>query len=415
MKKKIVIIGAGSIGLTTAYYLLQEGYDITILDKNGSPGGCSWGNAGMIVPSHFIPLAAPGVVKQGVKWLFNPESPFHIRPSVDPRLAGWLLRFYRSSTHRHVLDSMELLGRLNLESRNLFEQLSAIFDTGFSAAGLLIMANTRKGLTEEMEIVKLAPRAGIMAEALSVSEIEKMQPGIHLNITGGIYFRQDASINPALFLSGLSDYLTGNGVRIVYNAEVTGFIIQNREISTIITGAGDFRADEVVLAAGAWSPHVTATLGVSLPVIAGKGYSITLTEPPGQLTVPAILSEARIAVTPMGETLRFAGTMELSGTDITISRRRVKGMISNIAAYLPDFRNEQFADKDTWVGLRPVSSDGLPYIGRFAKYHNLIAATGHSMMGISLSPVTGKLVEEIVSGKPHSIDISRLSPARVRQ
>lgn len=415
MNRKIVIIGAGSIGLTAAYYLQQEGYDITILEKNGSPGGCSWGNAGMIVPSHFIPLAAPGIVMQGVKWLFNPESPFHIKPSADPRLALWLLKFYRSSTQRHVLDSMELLGRLNLESRNLFEQLAATFDTGFRSAGLLILANTPKGLREEMEIVKLAPRAGIMAEALSKSDVEKMQPGIRLNITGGVYFSQDATIDPALYLSGLSEYLTNNGVRIVYNAEVKGFIIKNRNITQIITGAGDFTSHEVILAAGAWSSRVTATLGVSLPVIAGKGYSITLTEPVKQLNVPAILSEARIAVTPMGEMLRFAGTMELSGTDTTIDRRRLKGMIGNIPSYLPDFNAEQFADKHTWVGLRPVSSDGLPYIGRFAKYHNLIAATGHSMMGISLSPVTGKIIEEIVSGKPHSIDIARLSPARVRQ
>lgn len=415
MNRKIVIIGAGSIGLTAAYYLLQEGYDITILEKNGSPGGCSWGNAGMLVPSHFIPLAAPGAVMQGVKWLFNPESPFHIKASADPRLALWLLKFYRSSTNRHVLDSMELLGRLNLESRNLFEQLSSTFDTGFSPAGLLILANTHKGLKEEMEIVKLAPRAGIMAEALSVGEIEKMQPGIQLNITGGVYFRQDATIDPALYLSGLSGYLADNGVEIVYNAEVTGFVIQDSTISRIITGAGDFKSDEVILAAGAWSSRVTETLGVSLPVIAGKGYSITLTEPPKQLNVPVILSEARIAVTPLGETLRFAGTMELSGNDITIDRRRLKGMTGNIPSYLPDFTAEKFAEKHTWVGLRPVSSDGLPYIGRFAKYHNLIAATGHSMMGISLSPVTGKLIEEIVSGKPHSTDISRLSPARAGQ
>ena len=234
MKKKVVIIGAGSVGLTAAYYLLQEGYDITILEKKGSPGGCSWGNAGMIVPSHFIPLAAPGIAMQGIKWLFNPESPFHIKPSADPRLVLWLLRFYRSSTQRHVLDSMELLGRLNLASRNLFEELSATFDTGFRSAGLLILANTHKGLREEMEIVKLAPRAGIMAEALSKSEVEKMQPGIRLNITGGVYFSQDASIDPALYLSGLSEYLTNNGVRIIYNAEVKGFIIKNRKIAQVI-------------------------------------------------------------------------------------------------------------------------------------------------------------------------------------
>jgi D-amino-acid dehydrogenase len=415
MKKKIVVIGAGSVGLTTAYYLLKEGYDVTILEKNGSPGGCSWGNAGMIVPSHFIPLAAPGIVSRGVKWLFNPESPFHIKPSADPRLAFWLLKFFRSSTKRHVLDSMEMLGRLNLESRNLFEELSATFDTGFSAAGLMILANTEKGLKEEMEIVKLAPRAGIMAEPLSRSEAEKMQPGVRLNISGGVYFSQDASIDPALYLSGLSEYLTSNGARIVYNAEVKGFIIKERKISHIITGAGDFTSHEVILAAGAWSSRVTATLGVSLPVIAGKGYSVTLNDPVKQLKIPVILSEARIAVTPMGEMVRFAGTMELSGNNIAVDQRRLKGMIGNIPSYLPDFNAEQFAEKHIWAGLRPVSSDGLPYIGRFAKYHNLIAATGHSMMGISLSPVTGKIVEELVSGKPHSFNIARLSPARARQ
>lgn len=415
MRKKIVIIGAGSIGLTSAYYLLQEGYDITILERNNRPEGCSYGNAGMIVPSHFVPLAAPGVVMKGIKWMLSPESPFHITPSFDPVLISWLWRFYRSSTHRHVTNSMNLLSRLNIESRNLFEQFSQKFETGFMKAGMLMLANSMKGLMEETKLVKLAPKAGITAEVLSVNEISKLQPGIQLNIVGGIYFQQDASINPGLYLSELSGYLRANGVQILYDAGVTNFIIENKVIRSIITETGRYSTDEVILAAGAWSSDVIKKLGISLSVIAGKGYSITLDNPVKQLSVPAMLSEARVAITPMGKMLRFAGTMELTGNNLSIAKKRVAGMVKNISSYLPDFQNNQFSGQNIWVGLRPVSSDGLPFIGRFAKFRNLIAATGHSMMGISLSPITGKLVEEIVSGKPPTIDISKLSPARLKQ
>jgi len=410
--KKIIIIGAGAIGLSAGYYLEREGYDITILERSSRPEGCSFGNAGMIVPSHFIPLAAPGVIKKGIKWHFNPESPFHIKASADPELIKWLWKFYRSSSHKHVDNSISILSILNLASRDLFKEMSKTLDFGFESKGLLMVANTNRGLQEELETVKLAKKVGIITEVVTASEIEKLQPGIRFDVKGGVYFRQDANINPSLFMTKMSAWLHERGVKTEYGVSVTGFEAENGTIKSVITDKGLFNADEVIVAAGAWSPSITAKLGIKLPVVAGKGYSITVANPVKQLTIPSILSEGKVAITPFGNLLRFAGTMGLADSNDRIEKRRVKGMIKSIRSYMPDFNEVDLESLKIWVGLRPVSADGLPYIGRFKRYSNLLAATGHSMMGISLAPVTGRLLEEIVSDKTTLADLARLSPDR---
>jgi len=410
--KKVVVIGAGAIGLSAAYYLSREGYRVTVLERSTRPEGCSYGNAGMIVPSHFIPLAAPGIIMKGIRWHFNPESPFHIKPSPDPELIKWLWKFYRSSNHKHVNNSASILALLNLTSRGMLEELNNILNFGFESKGLIMVANTDRGMREEMEAVKLAKKAGIKTEKLSTGDIEKLQPGVRFNVKGGLYFRQDASINPSLFMTRMLSWLRDKGIITEYGADVKGFTQEGGKIKAVVTGNGVYQADEVILAAGAWSPEVAGKLGIKLPVIAGKGYSITVANPVKQLTIPSILSEGKVAVTPFGNLLRFAGTMELTGSDQGIDKQRVTGLIKSIRAYMPDFKEVDLESQKVWVGLRPVSADGLPYIGRFNSVNNLIAATGHSMMGISLSAVTGSIIEEIVSGKPSMFDLGRLSPNR---
>jgi len=180
----------------------------------------------------------------------------------------------------------------------------------------------------------------------------------------------------------------------------------------VTTTSGTYPADEFVLAGGSWSPLIVRSLRLRIPMQPGKGYSVTVKNPPVLPRIPMLLEEARVAVTPMGERLRFSGTMELSGYDTSISTRRVRALLGAVPAYLEGLEAPQLARGETWAGLRPCTPDGLPFIGRFRRCENLIAATGHAMVGMSLAPVTGKLVTEIVHGRIPSIDLHLLRPDR---
>ncbi|MEO8167177.1 MAG: FAD-dependent oxidoreductase, partial [bacterium] len=214
------------------------------------------------------------------------------------------------------------------------------------------------------------------------------------------------------FVDGLAKHLEKNGVRLIKNDCVSGFRVQGNKVVGVRTKSGDYVADEFVLAGGSWSPDIVRDLGIKLLVQAGKGYSVTIPKKKTSPAIPLIFSEARVAVTPMGETIRFAGTMEIAGLDLSITRRRVDAIINSIPDYIGGFEKPDFEDVKPWAGLRPVSPDGLPYIGRFKAYSNLIAATGHAMIGMSLAPVTGKLVADIATSAQPSIDLSLLDPDR---
>ena len=411
-KKRIVIIGAGAIGLSSAYFLHKSGHDVTILDNSPKISNCSYGNAGMIVPSHFIPLAAPGVIWQGVKWLLNPESPFSIKPSINPQLISWLYRFYKSSTKQHVNSTMSQLYALNKTSRDLFVGINKEINFDLETRGLLILANTQKGFEHELVNLDLAKNLEQSAENVGVDEAKELLKLQDLNIAGAVYYKDDAHLSPAGFMNGLSNYLLNEGIITHKATEAFRFSINKTGIVGVNTNSGLIEGDEFVLATGAWSAELIRKLGIKLLVAPGKGYSFTIQNPDYQLGLPCILAEAKVAITPFKNSLRFAGTMEIGGFNLSVDKRRVSGMIKSINSYFPDYKNVNLEGSNVWAGLRPVSYDGLPFIGRFKKYPNLIAATGHSMMGISLAPVTGNIIENIVSNKKSNFNLDLLSPNR---
>jgi D-amino-acid dehydrogenase len=213
-------------------------------------------------------------------------------------------------------------------------------------------------------------------------------------------------------MAALTDHLRESGVEFLWNTEVTGFRTRGKQVEAAVTPSGELAADEFVLAGGSWTARLARELGLRLPLQAGKGYNLTLPSPPGLPAMGSILVEARVAVTPMGDSLRFAGTMELGGLDLSINRRRVDGMVRSIAAYYPEVKPELFRELPVWSGLRPCSPDGLPYIGRPARCSNVTIAAGHAMLGLSLGPVTGQLVANILTGEPPPVDLQPLSPDR---
>jgi D-amino-acid dehydrogenase len=397
-QNRVVILGGGVIGMCSAYYALRRGFQVTVIEREVAGGdNCSMGNAGMIVPSHFIPLAAPGMISKGLRWMFNPESPFYVRPRVNLDLARWGWLFYRNSTAKHVEETQELLRDLNLESRRLFAELSEEEDFGLEKRGMLMLCKTAKGLDEEAEVAKAAREIGLEAEVVDAAGAAKLDPGITMDVQGAVYFPQDCHLDPARFMASIRRRVAALGGEILSGIEIDGFESSAGKVTSLTAGGRKFEGDEFIVAGGSWTPGLLEKAGIKLPLQAGKGYSLTLPNPPELPQVCSIFVEAKVAITPMGNSLRFAGTMEVGGLDLSVNPARVRGIVKSVHSYFPKFSEADFASVKPWAGLRPVSPDGIPYLGRAPKLSNLTVASGHAMMGLSLGPVTGRLVADLLA------------------
>lgn len=413
--RHVVVCGAGIIGLCCAHFLRARGHEVTVIDRAPEDrDGCSFGNAGMIVPSHFIPLAAPGMTSLALKWMFDSKSPFYIRPRLSADLISWGLRFMRAANADHVARAAPVIRDLSLASRALYEELAGqtANDFGLTCRGLLMLCKSQHSLDDEAAVATRARELGLPAEVVSPARAAELDPAVRMAIAGAIYFPLDCHLSPQRLMPTLLRLTRAAGVKFLWSTEITGWRVTGRQLAAAITTHGELSADEFVLAGGSWSPATVRSLGLKLPMQAGKGYSVTLPRPRQLPRLCSIFTEARVAVTPMGDTLRVGGTMELSGLDESIQRERVAGITESVPRYFPDFTADDFRGLPVWHGLRPCAPDGLPYVGRFARYENLVAATGHAMMGLSLAPITGKLVAEILSGEKPSLSLALLNPDR---
>jgi len=411
MPSHITILGAGVIGLSTALYCARRGMQVTIIERNTAQrDSCSFGNAGMIVPSHFIPLAAPGMVKLGLKWMWNPESPFYIKPRLDLDLLSWGLHFWKASTSQRVAAAAPVLRDLSLLSRQCFEDIG--LDFGLVKNGLLMLCKQQHTLDEEARMAAQANALGIPAKVLDAKATAALDPNITMDVCGSVYFPKDCHLPPARFISTLETELQNLGVEFLWETEVKGFEIENNTLRAIKTSKGQVEGQEVVLCGGVWSAELAKSLSLKIPMQAGKGYSLTLPNPTQLPELCSICTEARLAVTPMDGALRVGGTMEMAGIDESISQRRVRGITRSFATYFPAFHESDFTEIKPWSGLRPVSPDGMPYIGRTRRWKNLTLATGHAMMGLSLAPATGKLVSALLCGEIPPVALDLMSPDR---
>jgi len=411
----LIIIGGGVIGLSVAYFAQRAGLSVTVLDRNPPESeSCSTGNAGMVVPSHFVPLAAPGMIGMGLRSMLNPESPFYIRPRLDPDLISWCWRFFQASSRARSEASAPALAASQLDSRALYEQLATRdgLDFGLQKRGLMMLCASEEALQHELALKPAAARLGVALEPLTPEQARALNPGVDITCAGGVLFPLDCFLSPPQLLAALRAAILRGGGEIRHGVEVTGWDASGDAVRAVKTSVGDVSGAQYVLAAGSWSPRASSGLRVRLPMQAGKGYSITLEQPPAQLSVCAILVEARVAVTPMGASLRFGGTMEVTGLDESVSARRVAGIVKSIPRFFPQYTPNVFADKPVWHGLRPCSPDGLPFVGRFRNYTNLLAATGHSMLGVSMAPVTGQLIANALTGAPQPAYAAAFSPDR---
>lgn len=411
--KEVVIVGGGIVGLWSAWHLQKADVQVTIVDKGNLEDGCSHGNAGMIVPSHFIPMASPGVITKGIQWMFKKDSPFYIRPRLNLDLAQWLWQFYRSSTIKHVSDSMSLLSDLHFESKTLYKDLNASpeFNFGFEEKGILMLFQTPHAEKEELEVAHAAHRLGMEANHYSADHLSKIETGTKLSVTGAIHYPGDAHLEPHKFMIQMVQYLKKVGVEFYTVHDVVDIVDHGKAGATIQLADGNsMEAKQVVITAGVWSGKLMRKSGYRMPMQDGKGYSMIIPNPDIKPTIPAILHEARVAITPMGDDLRISGTLEISGMDDHINAHKVKSILDAVPRYYPELSIAR--PQNIWFGYRPCTPDGLPYLGKWHDGSAIVAATGHAMMGLSLAPASGRIVCDMITKKPNALPHPKLSPSR---
>jgi D-amino-acid dehydrogenase len=414
MAKNIVIIGGGIVGLCSAYYLSKEGHQITVIDKGDITSGASFVNAGYITPSHIIPLASPGMIAKGIKMMFNSASPFYMKPRLDTEFLKWSWYFHKSSTKAKVEKAIPVIKEINLISRELFTDIRNSGDLGefqLERKGLLMLYKTEESYLHEKEVADRASFLGLEVSDLNKSELKKIEPNVNIDAEGAIHYECDGHTTPTEIMPKMLNYLKSVGVNIYINEEVNDIKTENGVIKEVITDKNNYHPDEVILAAGSWSGELSKKLNLKLSLQGGKGYRINVARNTG-ISMPAILMEAKMAVTPMTGFTRFAGTMEFSGNNNIVRKERVLAIANGAHSFYPDLKINSAEIESAKTGLRPVSPDGLPYIGRSASIKNLTIATGHAMMGWSLGPATGKLVSELINDKKTSMNLAAFSPER---
>lgn len=416
------IIGGGIIGLCSAYYLNSLGEEVTIIDKSELTTGCSHGNAGMIVPSHFIPLAAPGVINKGLRWMFKPSSPFFIRSIMDKDLLQWLWKFYKSCNLQNVEQSMALLYDANNHSVSLYSELtellkgktdqSSISNFKFQRRGLLLLYRDEKTRKEELETAEVATTLGLEAIELNEEEIKALNPGCVIVAMGGIYYPGDAHIDPAMFMGQMIQYLRAKGVKFILSEEIIGFRQSLDRIETITTNKQEIKVDDVLIAAGSWSGKLMKFINRRLLIQDGKGYSMSFSGFSNTPAIPTILAAEKVSISPYKSAFRLGGTLEISRLSNKIDIKRLDGILNSFSQYFPDIPVERPQLSEVWYGFRPLSPDGLPYIGRISGFQNCFINSGHAMLGMSLGPISGLLISQIMTNTKTSIPVHLFNPGR---
>ena len=411
---RTVIIGAGVIGLACGWELCKRGEEVLIVER-GEPGAaCSAGNAGWIVPSISTPLPAPGLIGTSLRWMLRRDSPLYIKPRVDPRFGAWLAGFWRHCRSGPFARGVDALIALNARTMALFDQLTADgVEFEMHHNGLLFVGLSRDVVEHAAAEVALLEQGGYRRPTvLSGAEVRELEPGLSHNVAGGFLVEEERHVRPETLTAGLAERLLAAGADIRSGVEVRGVERRAGRLTALLTSVGSIAADRVVIAAGAWSGEVAGRIGFRLPIEAGKGYSITIERPKRSVTRPLDLIEARVAVTPFAGSLRLAGTMELSGLNLRIEPTRVEAIRRAGRRYLGNMGAG--ASEQVWVGMRPLTPDGLPLIGRVDGTENLYVAAGHQMLGVTLAPATAVALSELILNGASGLDLQPFAPGRFR-
>ncbi len=404
----VVIIGGGVIGLASALALIEAGRSVRVLEAKTVGSGSSHGNCGTITPSHALPLAAPGTIGRAMRWLLTPDAPLYLKPRIDPSLWKWLARFASRCNMRDLRQATAAKAAILAHSRQALPDWLARYgiDCEFAASGTDHVFRDAAAFDEFSEEVRLLAEYGVGADRIDGAAYERQEPAVLPGVHGVIRFHGDASLRPDRYVAGLAHALLQRGGKIVERCEVGG-LAEDGAAYRIASSSGEYRARDVLVATGAWSSPLAKTLGLAEEALGkalqpGKGYSITYDSPSLMPRHPLVLHERSVCVTAWGSGFRLGSTMEFSGYDSALNRRRLDALERGSREYLREPVGP--AKREEWYGWRPMTYDDLPIIGRVPGRERVWLATGHGMLGVSMSAGTAQLVADLVCGRATAID-----------
>ncbi|WP_448620330.1 NAD(P)/FAD-dependent oxidoreductase [Geodermatophilus sp. URMC 65] len=408
MTENTVVVGAGVVGLATAYRLARDGLAVTVVDAAHSGAGASVNNAGWVVPIMSTPVPAPGMLGQAMRWMVRKDSPLYVRPSPRPEHVRFMVGMLRHSNAEDFHRGVEALVSLNERTLALFDDYGrdgVRFED--HRTGHLLVFHTRRTLDAYQADTALMQRIGHTAVPLSGDELRDLEPALGAHVRAGLRCSQERHLDPASLVKGLEQRCRELGVRFLHDSPVTGIHFRGPVATSILAGGEEVPGDLFVLAAGVHTGPLSRLAGFPLPIQPGKGYGFDDASGSVTLRHSVYLGEAKVAVTPLSDRLRFAGTMEFGSWDATIDPYRLRGIVRSAHEYLPGF--PATAQPQGWTGLRPMTPDGLPVIGRLPGRDNVLVASGHGMLGVTLAPVTAEVISAEVAGGEQAAGIAPIA------
>jgi D-amino-acid dehydrogenase len=409
---RIIVVGAGAVGLASAYRLAKSGCEVVVLDARRAGSAASHGNAAKIALAESKPVPAPGVILQSLKWMLKPDSPLYVRPSLSPSFVKFMLTMARHCTTGDFRRGLEITLRLADGTMDLFDAWARdgiAFE--MHKAGVLLAFETRERYDEHLASLDIFERFGMVPEHLHGDAVQAREPALTDRIRHGLFFPDDRQVEPDSLTLGLLKRCQELGVEIHEDTRVRRFLRHGDAVAGVLTDKGEITGDTLLLAAGAWTARMTRQLGVPLPIRPGKGYSVDYSPAPVQLRTSLTLEDARVAVTPLNGFLRLAGTMEFGGLEESINPRRVAAIKKAAAEALVGWENPP-GEAPPWAGLRPMTPDGLPIVGRLHPLPNVYVASGHGMLGLTLAPATAEIITEAITQQRIPLIAEAVSPRR---
>jgi D-amino-acid dehydrogenase len=410
---RVVVVGGGLIGTACAYYLVRDGWSVTLVERDRPGQGCSYGNCGFVCPSHVLPLAEPGAVWATIKTLFRRNSPLAIRLRFAPEMWSWFFQFARRCNQRDMLHAARVRHDLLQSSMRLYEQLfeQEAIDCEWERRGLLLVFRSPRSLDGFGETERLVrSEFGVAATRYAADEVRELEPALLPGLAGGWHYPGDAHLRPEKLMTGWRRALQARGVVLQAGCEFQRLVHRGSRAVAIETSTGEIEGDVFVIATGAVTPLWNRQLGTRIPIQPGKGYSLTMPRPACCPRTPMIFPEHKVAVTPMQSAYRLGSTMEFAGYDTSLNEKRLRLLTRGAEVYLSEPHTEPIQQR--WYGWRPMTYDGLPILDRCPAAENVLLAAGHNMLGLSMAPATGRLIAEwLRDAKPH-IDLGPMSLAR---